>query len=79
MIPELWTRLGQRIAVAGAAATGLISLLWDAAVHVACFRGGLAWLALVLFTRTGRWIIERTLSAGDSRLPAGLGPDGSGS
>lgn len=60
-IPHLWTSLGQRLAVALGAATAVVSLLWDTPVRVACLRGGAAWLALLLWTRIGRWLIERTL------------------
>ena len=61
VIPPLWTALGQRLAVFVGAATALLSLVWDASVQNAGLRGGGAWLALVLLTRMGRWLIERTL------------------
>ena len=57
---DLWTALGHRVAATLGASTALVSLLFDASLRIACLRGALAWLALLLVTRAGGWLLVRT-------------------
>ena len=68
LLRDLWTALGHRVAATMGASTALVSLLFDASLQIACLRGALAWLALLLVTRAGGWLLVRTDVA---RNPAG--------
>ena len=51
-----------RAAVVAGAASGLVALLVDAPVTVACLRGGLAWAAAILVGRLARWMVTSMLA-----------------
>ena len=70
-VAHLWTNLGNRVATAAAACVAFVSLAWEASVLAASLRGAATWLALVLCTRIGRWLIERTLPGSDGTETGG--------
>ena len=54
-----WDALIHRVAAVVGASTALISLLWDASVLQASLRGGLAWLAVGLLSRSTGWLLAQ--------------------
>lgn len=56
----LWTAFGRRAATTVGALTALISLLFHTPVSVACGRGAIGWLAVLVLTRSWVWLMGKT-------------------
>lgn len=57
---ETWRAVGRRVAVAIGALVALLSLVSDAPVRIASWRGALAWAAVLAVTSVGAWFAHRT-------------------
>ena len=66
-----WLALAKRVAVAGGALAALVSLIYDAPPWVACARGALTWLALVLLARVSRTLLVLSLRSAPTTPAAG--------
>jgi hypothetical protein len=63
--------LGRRLAVFAGALTALVALLGDVPVRIACLRGALALVAVLLLARAGRFLLARSLEADRARGAGG--------
>jgi len=61
------TAIGHRLAVAAAALVGLVSLLGDAPLRIACLRGALTWGAVLLVARLARGVLVHSLAVDRER------------
>ncbi len=59
-LTRAWSVAGRQFAAGSGALVALLSLLADAPVRVASLRGAVTFLSLLLLTRCGAWIGERT-------------------
>lgn len=50
-LESIWRALSNRAAVCVAAATALCALIANAPVHIACLRGGVAWVGVLVLSR----------------------------
>lgn len=64
---RVWEAFGHRAAVVAGALAALAALIVHAPVRIACFRGALAWAAVLLVTRASLWLVQRTSQEDESR------------
>ena len=64
-----WTAFVHRAAVTAGCLAALVALLGHVPAHVASLRGGLAWGAVLVVGRLGRWLLERTAASDEDEGP----------
>ena len=60
-IRSAWFALAHRLAAAGACLVGLVSLLFDVRVHMACVHGLVVHIFIRVLASAGFWVLQLTL------------------